>query len=140
MSEEHKEFLESLPKPRQIMTDPAKSCQIQPVTDFSVASADQEPALSQSQQPGPGCFAHLPHYQGRRPASRRQRALDPPLDARASWLMNKESIDAPIRGDIGGQRWQRVAKPGRQPTPSNLPSGTWTLQLEPWMIQRAAPC
>ena len=53
MSEEHKEFLESLPQPRQIMTDPAKSCQLQPVTDFSVASADQEPALTQSQQLAP---------------------------------------------------------------------------------------
>ena len=48
--EEHKESLESLPKPRQILTDPAKSCQLQPATDLSVASAGQEPALTQSQQ------------------------------------------------------------------------------------------
>ncbi len=37
-------------KPRQIVTDPANSCQLQPVNELSVASADQEPALTQRQQ------------------------------------------------------------------------------------------
>ncbi len=32
------------------MTDPANSCQLQPVNELSVASADQEPALTQRQQ------------------------------------------------------------------------------------------
>ena len=78
MSEEHKESLESLPKPRQILTDPAKSCQLQPATDLSVASAGQEPALTQSQRLAPRALLTCPTHQGRRPATRRQRALDPP--------------------------------------------------------------
>ena len=48
--EECKEFLETTPKPRQILTDPAKSCQLQPVNELSVASAEPEPALTQRQQ------------------------------------------------------------------------------------------
>ncbi len=48
--EEHKESLESPRKPRQILTDPAKSCQLQPVNELSVASADPEPALTQTKQ------------------------------------------------------------------------------------------
>ena len=48
--EEHKESLERPRKPRQIVTDPANSCQPQPTNELSVASADQEPALTQRQQ------------------------------------------------------------------------------------------
>ncbi len=50
MSEEHKESLQHLRKPRQIVTNPANSCQLQSVTELSVASAEQEPALTQRQQ------------------------------------------------------------------------------------------
>ena len=50
MSEEHKESLESPRKPRQILTDPAKSSQLQPANELSVASADPGPALTQRQQ------------------------------------------------------------------------------------------
>ena len=50
MSQEHKEFLESPRKPRQILTDPDKSCQLQLASELSVASADQEPALTQPKQ------------------------------------------------------------------------------------------
>ena len=48
--QEHKESLQSARKPRQIVTDPANSCQLQPVNELPVASADQEPALTQRQQ------------------------------------------------------------------------------------------
>ena len=48
--EEHKESLESPRKPRQILTDPAKSCRPQPASELSVASGDPEPALTQRQQ------------------------------------------------------------------------------------------
>ena len=48
--EEHKESLESPRKPRQILTNPAKSCQLQPAGELSVATADPEPALTQRQQ------------------------------------------------------------------------------------------
>ena len=47
---EHKKSLQSARKPRQIVTDPANSCQLQPVNELSVASADPEPALTQRQQ------------------------------------------------------------------------------------------
>ena len=48
--EEHKESLESPRKPRQILTDPAKSCRLQLANELSVASADPEPALTQPKQ------------------------------------------------------------------------------------------
>ena len=76
--EEHKESLGSARKPRQILTDPAKSCQRQPATDLSVPSADREPAPTQSQQLAPRALLTCPTHQGRRPATRHQRALDPP--------------------------------------------------------------
>ena len=48
--EEYKESLERPRKPRQIVTDPANFCQLQPVNELSVASADPEPAFTQRQQ------------------------------------------------------------------------------------------
>ena len=46
----NQESLESIQKPRQILTDPAKSCQLQPASDLSVASPEPEPALTQPKQ------------------------------------------------------------------------------------------
>ena len=48
--QERKESLQSSQKPRQILTDPAKSRQLQPANELSVASADPEPALTQAKQ------------------------------------------------------------------------------------------